>query len=166
MTPHTLAALRQRVAQEGLRDVRIGLGEPGDPRLPPGSVDLALLVHMYHEIGQLYALLANLLPALRPGARVAIVDTTRPTEQYGTPPALLDCELAAVGYQRVATLPIEGGTEYLAMFEPPARAPASEGARGCALWRRLPRTATLDNSFRSDIDTGGFAIQRSTWPLA
>ena len=41
-----LAGLQRRVAREGLGDVTVGLGDPHDPRLPPESVDLALLVHM------------------------------------------------------------------------------------------------------------------------
>jgi len=131
VVPDYLAALQRRVTQSGLQNVTVGLGDAHDPRLPPASVDLALLVHMYHEIQQPFGLMVNLLPALRPGARVAIIDTTRATQEHGTPPALLDCELNAVGYHRVATLPMEGGSEYLAVFEPPAKAPAPETVRPC-----------------------------------
>lgn len=131
VVPSHVAELQRRVAKERLTNVTVGLGDPHDPRLPPRSVDLALLVHMYHEIEQPFGLMVNLLPALRPGARVAIVDTTRPTQYHGTPPALLDCELAAVGYRRVATLPMENGAEYVAVFEPPARAPVPESIRPC-----------------------------------
>ena len=131
VVPAYLAELRQRVVQEGLANVTIGLGDPHDPRLPPQSVDLALMVHMYHEIQQPFGEMENLLPALRPGARVAIIDTTRATQYHGTPPALLDCELQAVGYRRVDTLPMENGTEYLAVFEPPAIALAPESIRPC-----------------------------------
>ncbi len=131
VVPSYLAALSRRVQREGLANVTVSLGEPHDPRLPPASVDLALLVHMYHEIEQPFGLLANLLPALRPGARVAILDTIRPTEYHGTPAPLLDCELGAVGYRRVATLPLENGAEYLAVFEPPAQPPRPEAIRPC-----------------------------------
>jgi len=131
VVPSYLAGLQRRVVQEGLKNVSVGLGEAHDPRLPPASVDLALLVHMYHEVTQPFGLMTNLLPALRPGARVAIIDTTRPTQYHGTPPALLDCEMQAVGYRRVATLPMENGTEYLAVFEPPARPPAPETIHPC-----------------------------------
>ena len=131
VVPSYLAALQRRVQREGLDNVTVSLGDAHDPRLPANSVDLALLVHMYHEIEQPFGLLHNLLPALRPGARVAILDTTRPTQYHGTPLPLLDCELAAVGYRRVATLPLENGAEYLAVFEPPARAPDPAGIRPC-----------------------------------
>src|SRR5215471_13326437 len=50
--------LARRVASEGLGgSITIVRGEPHDPRLPAASVDLALLVHMYHEVAQPYGLL-------------------------------------------------------------------------------------------------------------
>ena len=122
--PDYLANLQRRVTTEGLGNVTVALGAAHDPRLPPASVDVALLVHMYHEIDQPYGLLVNLLPALRPGGRVAILDAKRPTLQHGTPPALLECELRAVGYRQVGFHPLEGGATYLAVFTPPTQAPA------------------------------------------
>ena len=97
------------------------LGEPHDPRLPPNSVDVVLLVHMYHEIDQPFGLLHNLAPALRSGGRIAILDMDAATLRHGTPPALLDCELRAVGYRQVAFHPLEDGAAYLAVFTPPAQ---------------------------------------------
>ncbi len=129
--PEYLETLRRRVEREGLGNVELALGEPHDPRLPAGSADLALLVHMYHEIEQPYGLLRNLLPALRPGARVAILDAARPTAQHGTPPALLRCELAASGYREVGWHPLAGGAEYLAVFEPPTAPSAPDRIVPC-----------------------------------
>lgn len=126
-----LAGLQRRVTREGLGNVALGLGEPHDPRLPPGSVDLALLVHVYHEIEQPFGLLYNLLPALRPGARVAILDADRPTAYHGTPPELLRCELAAVGYRQTAFHWMQERSEYLAVFEPSAEPPAPAAIRPC-----------------------------------
>jgi hypothetical protein len=42
----------------GLQNVVISLGEPHDPSLPADSLDIAIMVHMYHEIAQPYALLS------------------------------------------------------------------------------------------------------------
>ena len=53
-------------------------GEPTTRACRRASVDAAILVHMYHEIAQPFAFLYNLVPALRPGARVGIVDLDRP----------------------------------------------------------------------------------------
>jgi protein-L-isoaspartate O-methyltransferase len=44
--PDYLAGLNKRVREEGLGNVTLGLGDPHDPRLPAGSVDAAILVHM------------------------------------------------------------------------------------------------------------------------
>src|SRR5262249_12235347 len=93
---------------------------PHDPRLPAGSVDIAILVHMYHEIAQPYALLYNLVPALKPDARVRIVDTSAPTSKHGTPPSLLHCELAAVRYRGISLNRLKGSDTYLAIFAPPS----------------------------------------------
>ena len=126
-----LDRLRQRVARERLGNVSLVLGEAHDPRLPPRSVDLALLVHMYHEIAQPFGLLANLAPAMRPGGRVAILDVDGPIRAHGTPRALLVCELVAVGYREAAWHWIEGRSVYLAVFEPPAEPPQPERIVPC-----------------------------------
>jgi ubiquinone/menaquinone biosynthesis C-methylase UbiE len=119
ITPRYVRALRQRIARAGLGNVTVVLGEPHDPRLPPASADLVLMIHMYHEIEQPYGLLYNLYPALRPGARVAVLDLDRPTSRHGTPPAVLRCELLASGYAQRALHRLPEG--YLAVFVPVGR---------------------------------------------
>ena len=120
VVPDYMAGLEARVRQLGLGNVTLVRGEAHDPRLPPASVDAAVLVHMYHEIAQPFALLTNLAAALRPGGRVGIVDADAQTWQHGTPPALLRCELAAIGYREVGRRVLKGGVGYLAIFEAPA----------------------------------------------
>ena len=119
VTRDYLIELAKRVARLKLTNVKLALGEPQDPRLPASSLDAAILVHMYHEIAQPYAFLYNLSPALKPGARVGIVDLERPTAEHGTPIELLRCELAAVGYREIATHQLAGDGGYLAVFSPP-----------------------------------------------
>jgi SAM-dependent methyltransferase len=53
VVPEYLQGLRKRVRDAGLQNVVISRGEPHDPRLPADSLDIAILVHMYHEIAQL-----------------------------------------------------------------------------------------------------------------
>ena len=119
VVPDYVRKLRNRVRALGLRNVTVGLGEPHDPRLPAGAVDVAILVHMYHEIAQPFGLLHNLVPALKADARVGIVDSRAPTSSHGTPPALLTCELAAVGYREIGLHRLTGSDSYLAVFAPP-----------------------------------------------
>jgi hypothetical protein len=103
-----------------LQNVVVSRGEPHDPRLPAGSLDVAILVHMYHEVAQPYGLLYNLVPALKPGARVGILDAYGSTSEHGTPPDLLRCELAAVGYRQISFDRLTGSDAYLAVFVPPS----------------------------------------------
>ncbi len=113
-----LNRLKHRVKLAGLRNVRFVLGEPADPRLPPASVDIALLIHMYHEIAQPYGLLYRLRASLKPDARVAIVDLDRPSANHGMPRPQLVCEVKAVGYDLVSIAELKPG--YLAVFKPGA----------------------------------------------
>ena len=122
--PEYLRGFRKRVRDLGLQNVTISLGEPHDPRLPAYSLDAAILVHMYHEITQPYGLLYNLASALKPAARVGIVDAIGTTSEHGTPPSLLRCELAAVGYREIGFHPLTGSNAYLAIFTAP-----SDGSR-------------------------------------
>ena len=104
VVPEYLRSLRNRVRDLGLQNVTISLGEPHDPRLPAHSLDAAILVHMYHEIAQPYGLLYNLAPALKPGARVGIVDVIGPTSEHGTPPSLCAASLQSSGIARLPSI--------------------------------------------------------------
>ena len=124
IVPEVRDALAERVNRERLDNVSVKLGEPDDPKLPGNSFDRVLMVHMYHEIGEPFAFLWHLRPALKAGGQVIVVDADRPTQNHGTPPALLRCEFAAVGYAQVRfeRMPQAGG--YFAAFE--ARGPRPE----------------------------------------
>jgi SAM-dependent methyltransferase len=124
VTREYLIELARRTERLKLTNVIFALGEPHDPRLPASSLDAAILVHMYQPIAQPYAFLYNLVPALKPGARVGIVDLERPTSEHGTPIELLRCELTAVGYREIATYQLASDGRYLAVFSPP-----EEGSR-------------------------------------
>ncbi|WP_199555343.1 class I SAM-dependent methyltransferase [Sandaracinobacteroides hominis] len=118
--PDYLARLKRRAASENLANLDFILGDAGSANLPPNSTDLALMVHMYHEIADPFSLLWNLHDSLKPGARLAIIDADRPTERHGTPPALLQCELEATGYRLLKTERLAGGS-YISVFEPTTR---------------------------------------------
>ena len=131
IVPSYLTKLRARVRRARLSNVQFVLGRADNPGLRAASVDTALLVHMYHEIQQPYALLWHLRASLRPGGKVAIVDIDRPTPQHGTPRALLACELAAVGFKRVGNLDLDDDGVYLALFEPVGPRPVPGRIRAC-----------------------------------
>jgi SAM-dependent methyltransferase len=131
IVPNVRDALAERVTRERLDTVSVKLGEPDNPELPEASFDRIFLVHMYHEIASPYAFLWHLRPAVKEGGRVIVVDADRPTNQHGTPPKLLDCEFAAVGYARVdmQTMPSAGG--YLAAYEPRGLRPEPKAIKTC-----------------------------------
>ena len=125
--------LAQRVARERLDNVSVRLGAPADPKLPPASFDRVLMVHMYHEIEQPYEFLWRMRPSLKPDGLVVVVDANRPTAEHGTPPALLRCEFAAVGYQldEMQEMPSAGG--YLATFRPAGPRPEPKDIKACRM---------------------------------
>jgi SAM-dependent methyltransferase len=49
-------------------------GGTDDVRLPPGSVDLAVMVDVYHELAYPYEVMRSLIRALKPGGRVVLVE--------------------------------------------------------------------------------------------
>jgi len=133
VTSAYLDQIKGTVRQAGYKNIDIVEGAAGDPRLPPRSIDAAIMVHMYHEIQQPMALLARLAPAFKPGGLLGIEELDRPTEAHGTPPKLLTCELAAAGYRLGDLKPLQGGIGYFAVFMPPAfpKPGAAKAARAC-----------------------------------
>lgn len=135
--PDYLGLLQQRVRRERWSNVRVVLGDAHDPRLPARSVDVALMIHMYHEISAPYALLWNLATSMRPGGTLVILDLDRPTYGHGTPPALLRCELRTVGY-RERSFTRTTADEYVAVFVAPDSASRPSPEAISAQRRRSP----------------------------
>jgi SAM-dependent methyltransferase len=135
IVPEVRDALAERVSRQRLENVSVKLGTPADPKLPENSFDRVFMVHMYHEIAQPYEFLWRLRPALKPGGLVVVVDANRSTQNHGTPPLLLRCEFAAVGYSQVGweEMPSAGG--YLATFQPSGSRPEPAAIRACAMGR-------------------------------
>ncbi|HEU0066851.1 MAG TPA: methyltransferase domain-containing protein [Sphingomonas sp.] len=123
--------LATRVARDRLDNVSVRLGEADDPKLPANSFDRVMMVHMYHEIAQPYAFLWRLRPSLKADGLVVVVDADRPTQNHGTPPALLKCEFAAVGYQAVDVGPVPSAGAYLATFRAVGPRPDPATIRPC-----------------------------------
>lgn len=131
IVPAVRDALAERASRERLDNVSVKLGTPDNAGLPENSFDRVFLVHMYHEIESPYAFLWHLRPATRAGGRVIVVDADRPTNQHGTPPKLLECEFAAVGYKQVDFQPMPSAGGYLAAFEPSGARPEPATIKAC-----------------------------------
>lgn len=133
IVPAVRDKLAERVNRERLDNVSVKLGEPANPKLPADSFDRIFLVHMYHEIGAPYEFLWRLRPALRPNGRIVVVDANRPTAEHGTPPALLDCEMRAVGYVRVDLKPMPSAGAYLAQYAAQGERPDPLAIKPCVM---------------------------------
>ena len=131
IVPEVRDALATRVVRERLDNVSVRLGLPADPRLPEASFDRVLMVHMYHEIESPYEFLWRLRPSLTPAGQIVVVDADRPTEHHGTPPDLLKCEFAALGYALVSMRPMPSAGGYIAIFHAEGERPEPGMIKAC-----------------------------------
>jgi ubiquinone/menaquinone biosynthesis C-methylase UbiE len=123
--------LAERVQREGFDNVAVKLGTPENPLLPRQSFDRIFMVHMYHEVQSPYAFLWHMREGLKPGGLVVVVDSDRPTNRHGIPPAQLKCEFAAVGMDPVMAQVLTGGEAYLMAFRAVRERPAPDKIKPC-----------------------------------
>ena len=133
IVPQTRDALAQRVTRERLDNVAVKLGLPNDPMLPEASFDRVLLIHMYHEIERPSEFLWNLRPSLKRDGSVVVVEPDRTTLRHGTPPRLLLCEFASVGYEVVRFERLPDSESYFAQFRAAGPAPAPQDIPICPI---------------------------------
>jgi SAM-dependent methyltransferase len=69
-----LDLLQRRIERQRLTNVTLVLGEPADPKLPPAAIDMALMVDVYHELGNPQTMLANIRKALKPDGRLVLLE--------------------------------------------------------------------------------------------
>lgn len=72
--PGMLELLQRAVAKEKLTNVIPVLAVENDPRLPPESLDLVLMVDVYHELSSPQVTLGHLKRALKPGGRLVLLE--------------------------------------------------------------------------------------------
>jgi ubiquinone/menaquinone biosynthesis C-methylase UbiE len=131
IVPATRDALAQRVNRENLENIAVKLGEPNDPKLPPASFDRIFLIHMYHEVERPSEFLWHLRDGLKKEGRVVVVDADRPTDRHGTPPKLLVCEFAAIGYELTRFERLGDSESYFAQFEARGAKPQPQDIPTC-----------------------------------
>ena len=72
--PQMLELLEEDMEARGLKNVRPLLGSETDPHLPSSSLDLVLMVDVYHEFSHPFEMLQALTRALKPGGRLVFVE--------------------------------------------------------------------------------------------
>lgn len=90
--------IKNRAANEKLINISTVLSKPDDPKLPRDSVDTVLILKTYHEIAQPVRFMKNLLPALRNGALVGIIDRNGTGDDHGLDRNKVVDELGRAGY--------------------------------------------------------------------
>ena len=72
--PALLSRLQAKASEGKLTNIQVVIGTEGDARLPPETMDLELLVDVYHEFWQPQAMLGSLRRALKPGGRLVLME--------------------------------------------------------------------------------------------
>jgi len=72
--PEMIRLLEERIRRKKLSNVEAILASESDPGLPRESVDLALLVDVYHELAYPQQMLRRIREALKPGGRLVLIE--------------------------------------------------------------------------------------------
>lgn len=72
--PQMIDLLKRRLEREKVANVVPVLGAIDDPKLPAETIDLMLLVDVYHEFSEPVKMLAGMRAALKPGGRLVLLE--------------------------------------------------------------------------------------------
>lgn len=72
--PEMLQELSRRIAEKKIENIDTILGDLWDPKLPEASVDLVLMVDVYHEFSHPVQMLSAIRKSLKPDGRIALVE--------------------------------------------------------------------------------------------
>jgi ubiquinone/menaquinone biosynthesis C-methylase UbiE len=107
LQPEMLDLLRTRLARDKLANVELVLATDHDAKLPERSIDLALLVDVYHELADPAGVMAGIRRALKPGGRLVLVEYRGEDPSVPIKPehkmtlAQIQKELGALGFRFV-----------------------------------------------------------------
>jgi len=74
LQPEMLRRLRANAAKAGLTNIQTVQGEEADPKLPAGSMDLVLLVDVYHEFSKPREMIDKIRESLKPYGRLVLLE--------------------------------------------------------------------------------------------
>lgn len=99
INPEAIKYIDQRIAKDSLHNVKTIVSKPDDPQLPARSIDAVLLLKTYHEVANPVLLMRNLRPALRPDARIGIIDRNGNGADHGVQKKVVEQEMSHAGYE-------------------------------------------------------------------
>jgi len=69
-----LQSLEQRCKRNNINNIITVVGEVKNPLFPKGSLDIAFMVNVYHHLAEPIPLVKNIIPSLKPGGILVIVE--------------------------------------------------------------------------------------------
>ena len=103
--PEMLERLRANAAAQGIENIETVLGTESDPKLPPGKLDLVLLIDVYHEFSRPQRMLDRIREALKPDGKLVLLEFSKEDPSVPIRPehkmsvAEVKTEVSPEGYQ-------------------------------------------------------------------
>ncbi len=72
--PEMLDLMRRKIRNDGIGNVELVKGEEKSPRLTENSVDMVLMVDVYHELAYPREMMQEIVAALKPGGRFVLLE--------------------------------------------------------------------------------------------
>ena len=118
INPEAIQYIERRMRQESVPNIKTILSKADDPLLPPASVDAVLLLKTYHEVADPITLLEHLHQALKPGARLGIIDRNGTGTDHGVSRKVVIEEAVKAGYDLLQTYDFvkADGVDYFLVF--------------------------------------------------
>ncbi len=74
LQPEMVNILQTGVKRSGFTQIEVKLGTANDIKLPKNSIDMAIMVDVYHELAYPYEVMLSIMQALKPKGRIVFVE--------------------------------------------------------------------------------------------
>jgi predicted methyltransferase len=118
INPESKTYIDERARKERLNNVKTVVSKADDPLLPTNTVDAVLVLKTYHEIEEPVTVMRKLVPALKPGGRLGIIDRNGNGTDHGVSRAVVIREVESAGYRLVSQDDFvkDDGMDYFLVF--------------------------------------------------
>jgi SAM-dependent methyltransferase len=111
--PEMLAIMEAEIARQGLDNVELVRGNETSPRLPENSVDLVVMVDVYHELSNPREMMQDIVRALKPDGRFVLLEYRQEDPRVPIKPLHKMSEEQAVREMRAVGLRLRENIENL-----------------------------------------------------
>jgi len=114
LQPEMVNFLQAEVKRSGLAQIEVRLGTVDDIKLPKNSIDMAIMLDVYHEMAYPYEVMNSIMQALKPRGRIIFVEykaedarvPIKPLHKMSEAQIKREASIFALGWERtVSTLP-------------------------------------------------------------